>query len=98
MVDGTPEVISLPTDLHEDFVQMPLPLRRLSHSFGSACADLVREVSTEAVYPMPDRFVADIDPALMKQVLDVPQRQREADIHHHRELDNLWRRLEVAER
>ena len=73
MVDGTPQIVRLPTDLHEDFVQMPLPLRRLSHSFRLMFSDLVREVNTEAIYPMPDRFVADVDPAFMQQVLDISQ-------------------------
>jgi hypothetical protein len=32
-----------------------------------------------------------------KQVLNIAQRQRVADIHHHRQADDLWRCLEVAE-
>ena len=42
--------------------------------------------------------MADIDPALMEKVFDIPKRQRKPDIHHHRKLDDLGRRLEVAER
>jgi hypothetical protein len=34
---------------------------------------------------------------LMQQVLDIPQSQRVADIHHHRQADELGARLEVAE-
>ena len=41
--------------------------------------------------------MADIDPAFMKQVLDLSQRQREPDIHHHRQADHLGRCLEVSE-
>jgi hypothetical protein len=89
VIDRSPQVVSLPTDLHEHLVQVPLPLRRLSHSFRSTFPDLVREVSTEAVHPMPDRFVADIDSALVKQVFDIAQRQRKSDVHHHRKLDDL---------
>ena len=37
----------------------------------------------------PHRLMADIDPSFMKQVLDLPQRQGEADIHHHRQAENL---------
>lgn len=34
--------------------------------------------------------------ALMKEVLDVSQRQREPYIHHHGELDDFMKCLEVA--
>ena len=47
--------------------------------------------------PEPDSFVADIDAALMEQVLDVPKRKRKPDIEHHREADDLGAGLEVAE-
>ena len=39
----------------------------------------------------------DVDPALVQQVLDVPQQKRVANVHHHRQADDLRRRLEVAE-
>ena len=38
----------------------------------------------------------DVDAALVQQVLDVSKRQRVADIHHHREADDLRRGLEVT--
>lgn len=34
----------------------------------------------------------------MRQILDVPQRQREPDIHHHRQAIDLRAALEVLER
>ena len=40
---------------------------------------------------------ADIDPSFMKQVLNLPQRQRKSDIHHHCQADNLGRANELAE-
>jgi hypothetical protein len=98
MIDRTPKIVSLTTDLHKHLVQVPLPLRRLPHSFRSAFADLVREVSTEPIDPVPDRFMANVDPALVKQVFDIAQGQRKSDIHHDRKLDDLGRGFEVAER
>ncbi|KCZ89777.1 hypothetical protein HJA_05982 [Hyphomonas jannaschiana VP2] len=74
MINRALKVVSLPTDLHEDFVQMPLPLRRLPHSFRSMFADLLREVSVETVYPVTDGFATDIDPSFMGQVFDIAQR------------------------
>jgi len=59
--------------------------------------DRSREHWTEPVPPEPNRLVADIDAPLMEQVLDLPQRQRIADIHHHREADYLGRRVEITE-
>ena len=43
----------------------------------------------EALPPEADGFVVDIDAAFTKQILDVPQTQREADVHHHNEPDHL---------
>jgi hypothetical protein len=33
--------------------------------------------------------VADFDPTLMEEIFDVPERQREANIEHHGEPDDL---------
>jgi len=52
-------------------------------------ADLCREHRTEPVPPEPHGFVADIDAALGQQIFDLPQRQWIADLHHHREADDL---------
>ena len=43
------------------------------------------------------RLMADVDTALEQQILDLSQRQGVADIHHHREADDLGRTVEVAE-
>ena len=72
MVDGPPQIMGLPTDLYEHLVEMPAVLWRLPHLFSSTFADLVREVSAETVDPVTDCFVANIDPALVKQVFDIP--------------------------
>lgn len=42
--------------------------------------------------------MADLDPAFVQQVFDVAQRQRELNVVLHRQADDLWARLEVAER
>jgi hypothetical protein len=39
----------------------------------------------------------DIEAALMEQILDIPQRQRVAEIHHNSQADDFRRRLEVPE-
>ena len=73
MINRSPEVMSLTTDLHKDLVQAPLPLRTLLHALRSTFADLVREVSAEAVHPVTNRFVANVDAAFMEQVFNIPQ-------------------------
>jgi len=41
--------------------------------------------------------MADIDAALEQNVLDLAQRQRIPDIHHHRQADDFGRRVEITE-
>ena len=52
----------------------------------------------EPVPPHPHCLMAQIDPALEQQVLDVPQRQREPHVHHHDETDHPGRGVELAKR
>ena len=40
--------------------------------------------------------MAEVDTALEQEIFDLSQRQRVADIHHHREADDLGRTVEVA--
>jgi hypothetical protein len=40
--------------------------------------------------------MADIDAALEKNILDLAQRQRLPDLHHHRVANNLGRRVNIS--
>ena len=42
--------------------------------------------------------MSDVYAPFVEQILEVAQRQREADIHHHGEADDFRRRLEISER
>lgn len=42
--------------------------------------------------------MADLDAAFMQMVLDIAERQREPDVHHHGQANDLGRGLEVPER
>lgn len=44
-----------------------------------------------------DSFVADLDATLVQQILDIAQRQREADVEHHRQTDDLGAGFDIAE-
>ena len=66
-------------------------------TMNSSYARLRGKHLAEPVPPEPYRLVADIDTALEQQVLDLAQRQRVPDIHHHRQADDLGRTIEIAE-
>jgi len=62
-----------------------------------AFPDLGGKHRTKPVPPEPHRFVAEVNAALKQQILDLPQRQRIADVHHHRQADDLGRTIEISE-
>jgi|TARA_B100001063_G_C16698828_1_gene521376 hypothetical protein len=41
--------------------------------------------------------MGDVDAALVQQILHIPQGQRKAHMHHHREANDLKRSLEIIE-
>ena len=81
MIHSAPEIMALSSNLDEDLIQVPQPLRASTHGFGSPLPDFVREVCAEAVDPEADAFVADVNAALVEQVLDISKRERKPDIH-----------------
>ena len=86
----------LAVDTHENLVQMPAPVR-IRMVLNAPFSDLRREHRAKTVPPEPYRLVADIDTAFEQQVLDLAQRQRVPDIHHHREANDFGRTIEIAE-
>ena len=96
MIDGAPQVSLLLVDLHEHLVEVPSPVAR-SHALNPALPDLGRKSRTKPLPPEPDRLVADIDAPLVKQVFNVPERKREADVHHHRQTDDFKAAVEALE-
>jgi len=71
MIDGAPEIAELAVDLHEDLVQMPPPLRIAAHVRDPPPSDLGGEHRAKPVPPKPNRLMADVDPALGQEILDV---------------------------
>ena len=59
--------------------------------------NLLGEHRTEAIPPKSSRLVADVDAPLEQNILDLSQRKRIADIHHHRQADHLGRAVEITE-
>ena len=98
MVDSPPEIAELAVDLHERLIQMPPPLRIAAHVRHPLLSDLSGKHRAELVPPKPNRLMADVDPALGQEILDVAQRQRVLHVHQHRQTDYLGRAVEIAER
>jgi len=73
VIHGTPEVVPLTIDFHEHLIQMPAPSTGF-HAVDAAFADLGSEHGAEPVPPEPDRLMADVDAALVQQILDVAKR------------------------
>jgi hypothetical protein len=97
MVDSAPKVAELAVDLHEHLIQVPAPLRIAAHRRDPLLSDLGGEHRAKPVPPEPDGLVADVDPALGQQILDIAQRQGVSHVHHHHQPDDLGRTVEISE-
>ncbi len=72
-----------------------MPVPKGAHRLHSISADFGTENLAEAISPVADRLMGNVDPALMKQVFDVSQGEGVSDVHHHGQTDDLWRSFEV---
>jgi hypothetical protein len=72
LVDGTPEILPLTLDCHEEFIQVPdvaqatLPVPEYVGVFG-----------TELSAPLSNGLIGDYDPTLCQQVLNISEAQAE---------------------
>src|ERR1700755_1801901 len=98
MVDCAPQITELAVDLHEHLIQMPAPLRIAARVRAPLLSDLGGEHRTKPVPPKTDCLVADVDPALGRQILDVAKRQRVSHVHHYDQTDDLRGAVEISER
>lgn len=92
MANSPPEIMHLAVDLHVHLVEMPAPVRAFSHLAHPLFADFSREYGTETVPPQPHCLMTNIDATFRQKILDIAQRQRVTDIHHHDQADHLGRR------
>ena len=82
----SPQPVPLASDLEQHLVQMPLVAR-----LRSASAQVGRVARAERVAPVPDSLVADDDPALREEFLDVPKAEMKAEVEPHGVGDYLGR-------
>lgn len=97
MIDRQPHVVTLTVDLHKHLVEVPLPLPETLHPAHALTPNIGSKQRAETVPPQPHGFMANVDPALEQQVLDVAQAQRKPDVHHDDQTDHLGRRGEIPE-
>jgi hypothetical protein len=96
VIYGALQVVRFTVDLHKHLIQMPLPIRMSTKLLTPFLSDFSCKQWAEPVPPEANRLMADIDPAFVQQIFDVPERERITHIHHHRQANDFWRRLEVA--
>ena len=85
-------------DLHENLVEVPPVVRVRTHPLDPSLTDLRSEKRAKLHSPKSDRFMADVDAALMQKIFDIAHRKRKSDIHRYRKADELAAGSEVAER
>jgi hypothetical protein len=73
MINRTPQIMPLAIDLDEHFSKAPASLAEPTHARDTRPPDIGRKPRSKAVPPQPYRLVADVDPALEQQILDVAQ-------------------------
>jgi hypothetical protein len=84
VIESSPEVLTFTIDFQEDPVDMPLPSREGTQLLYPTAPNLGCELRPKPTPPEADSFMADVKASLVQQILDVPERQRESDIQHHR--------------
>jgi hypothetical protein len=84
-------------NLHEDFVQMPLPIRTTAHLVATADPDPSSKYRAKSIPPVSHHFAADIDPTLVQQVFGVSERKWKATIHRDRQATDLRAAVKVLE-
>lgn len=67
----------------------PFNQRRVLGVNGGAVSLTATRLRLAELSPVAHGLVADVDAALGQQVFHVPQAQREANIHHHHQPDDL---------
>lgn len=93
MLDRASKIVLNVIDFDGHLIQMPLPLRDLTHKALYLFADFLGKQSPKPIDPKADTFMADVYATFVEQVLDITKREWKPDINHYCELDDFGRRL-----
>ena len=74
VIDGPPQVVRYPVDLHKHLVEVPAPVFAPTHSVHPLAPQIRSEHGTKPVPPIAHRFVADLYTTLVQQILHITQR------------------------
>jgi hypothetical protein len=66
----------LAVDLHEYLIQMPLPVCPRPPSINPSAPNFSGKQWAKSVSPKPERLMADLDAALMQQILNISTQKR----------------------
>jgi hypothetical protein len=96
LIDCTPQVDHLAVQLHVHSIEVPTPIARPARAAHPLTPNFTCEHQPDPVSPKPHRLMAYMYPKLEQQVFDVPQTEREANVHYHDQPDNVGRVIEVT--
>jgi hypothetical protein len=90
-VDGSPQIDHAAIDFQIDLVEMPDGM-----GLRPAFTQVSRDHGSKMVHPAANGLIGDHDPALGKQILDIPEAHGEPDIKPDRLLDDFGREAVAA--
>lgn len=85
MIDGAPEVVGFTANPNEDLIQMPALPDLVPASRDAPIPNLGGEDRSKPVPPGAHGFMTDVDTTLVEQILNLTERQWEADAQQHSE-------------
>ena len=74
MINCAPQVLSLAIDLHEHFIEVSAAVAKTAHPRNPLAPNFRSKHRHELAPPMPNRLVANVDPTLEQQILNIAQR------------------------
>ena len=93
-VAGAPQAKLYAVHLHEDLIQVPLPLSVLLHVSGILRCDVPADDWTNAIDPERYVFRANIDTTLIQQVFRFSAQEWKPELYHHIKLGDSARYFE----
>ena len=90
-VEGSPQIDRAAIDFQIDLIEMPDGV-----GLRPALTQISRDLGSKMVHPAAHGLIGDHDPALGKQILDIPETQGESDIKPDCLLDDLGREAVAA--
>jgi hypothetical protein len=86
LIHGPPEIMALPIDREEHFIQVPLVTR-----LRASASELIGIRLAEFPTPLTGRLIGDDDPAREQQFFDIAVAEAEPEIEPYRVADDLYR-------